>query len=292
MSRIPPPQSPLHESNKSLTSTTSPSLPHQKSEAGVHLEDSKQDSAVSSTGSPFFSMPIPAINLHMDMRNLKWNWPAYLTLGKTQPSQSPKPSSVADMHSSPASHPAQSKELGQESDAEGETEGTIATEPNIEAHQHPDNVEVDFESLFEAMINKEPSPLSLLEAMIKKDLLPPSLHDTSSHSEPSSQDDSGIPQSIEPQDSVGLTNVTLDDESHAIEASTDSDVDNNPLASSSSPVAEERVAPFRSTTIFLDDPSDTLRTRRAQLSHLTVGDRLLDRCRSPFSVYLFSRAII
>ncbi|OSD02951.1 hypothetical protein PYCCODRAFT_1477255 [Trametes coccinea BRFM310] len=84
LSRIPPPPTPVARNNSSGPSPP-PVAPAVSSKppapASTKLESKADESATAST---ILGMPaLPPMNLGLDMKNLKWTWPGYLTFGKS-----------------------------------------------------------------------------------------------------------------------------------------------------------------------------------------------------------------
>jgi len=103
------------------------------------------------------TIPMPAVNLNMDVRNLKWNWPGYLTFGKnSKDKEKQKNAKVAgDEQNKPDT------ELESKSDTGGEagaSSGASVTDSDIPGFDPPKEeekprveVEVDTASLADAI---------------------------------------------------------------------------------------------------------------------------------------------
>jgi len=107
------------------------------------------------------TIPMPAVNLNMDVRNLKWNWPGYLTFGKnSKDKEKEKSTKVAADERKPDS------ELGSEPEPDGGGEGrgspdvpvadgdVPGPDPPREEEKVEVEVEVDTASLADAMVSE------------------------------------------------------------------------------------------------------------------------------------------
>ncbi|CDO75837.1 hypothetical protein BN946_scf184951.g35 [Trametes cinnabarina] len=90
LSRIPPPPTPVARNSSAGTTTppanstasSKPTAPT-TSPSAKQQQESKADESVSAAGS-ILGMPVlPPMSLGLDMKNLKWTWPGYLTFGKS-----------------------------------------------------------------------------------------------------------------------------------------------------------------------------------------------------------------
>ncbi|KAI0629146.1 hypothetical protein C8Q77DRAFT_1142379 [Trametes polyzona] len=99
LSRIPPPPTPVAQANSSgpgpsPVTPPAPSKPATSAPA-ANTSDHKQEtntSAAAITSSLLAIPSMPSMNLGLDPKSFKWNWPGYLTFGKSAPSS--KPSSL------------------------------------------------------------------------------------------------------------------------------------------------------------------------------------------------------
>ena len=101
------------------------------------------------------TIPMPAVNLNMDMRNLKWTWPGYLTFGKNSKDKGKqkKAKSRGDEWK-PGAEPESKPDTGEE----GTSPDTSVTDSDVPSSDPPNEgekigveVEVDAVSLAEAM---------------------------------------------------------------------------------------------------------------------------------------------
>jgi hypothetical protein len=103
------------------------------------------------------TIPMPAVNLNMDMRNLKWNWPGYLTFGKnSKDKEKQKDVKVAgDEQKEPETELEPKPDTGGEgvaSSGASVTDGdTPGSDPPKEEEKLVVEVEVDTASLADAM---------------------------------------------------------------------------------------------------------------------------------------------
>ncbi|RPD64248.1 hypothetical protein L226DRAFT_611828 [Lentinus tigrinus ALCF2SS1-7] len=104
LARVPPPPTPVPRNQSSTSATSTPSVP--SGQAIKPATSSDQKSTANAEGG--FTMPIPIptmptmpnVNFNLDMKNVKWNWPTYLTFGRgggTSKSASPIPPSPSPM---------------------------------------------------------------------------------------------------------------------------------------------------------------------------------------------------
>ena len=100
------------------------------------------------------TIPMPAVNLNMDVRNLKWNWPGYLTFGKnSKDKEKQKNAKVTGDEQKKSDTELESKP---DTDGEGEassvTEGEVpGSDPQNEEEKLRLEVEVDTASLADAI---------------------------------------------------------------------------------------------------------------------------------------------
>lgn len=189
------------------------------------------------------------MNLHMDVRSLKW--PGYLTFGKSAP-QTPKPSSEVEKQPPGGSQFALEVGAGQNQDSDGNTEVSTVTDGE---HPRLDSVQVDSESLLEAMTTESLRPPST-RAASPVPQTPPSNTDT-----PGLTDD----PNTDSHSTVAAEDISGDvsDENSAYDKS----------VPSVSTVDEQKLpAPiFLKATVFMNEPHDPRETRRMQVLHLTVS---------------------
>ncbi|KAI0708854.1 hypothetical protein C8T65DRAFT_649708 [Cerioporus squamosus] len=103
LARIPPPPTPVPRNKPSAPATSAP----ESGQASGPATSSDQQSTANTEGG--FTMPIPMptmpampnVNFSLDMKNVKWNWPTYLTFGKG----SGAPKSVPSIPPSPSPMP-------------------------------------------------------------------------------------------------------------------------------------------------------------------------------------------
>lgn len=101
------------------------------------------------------TIPMPAVNLNMDMRNLKWTWPGYLSFGKNSKDKGKqkKAKSGGDERKSDA-EPESKPDTGEEGTSSGTsvTDGDVpGSDPPNEGEKIGAEVEVDAVSLAEAI---------------------------------------------------------------------------------------------------------------------------------------------
>ena len=120
--------------------------------AAVSTENTSQQST-GGFGLP--TIPMPAVNLNMDVRNLKWNWPGYLSFGKnSKDKEKQKKAKGGGGERTPGTEPESKSDTG-----EGETSSdTSVTYGDVSGSDPPNEgekvgveVEVDAVSLAEAM---------------------------------------------------------------------------------------------------------------------------------------------
>ncbi|OCH87382.1 hypothetical protein OBBRIDRAFT_796262 [Obba rivulosa] len=252
MSRIPPPTVPAEadaDASKVATSTSG---------AAAGQEDGKSSEASRAT-SPSSFLAMPSMNLSMDMRGLKWNWPGYLTFGKV-----PRTSSLP---TSPSGTPAKLPP--------SDTDQHTTTDDSVDAKQHaieglkPDPVGVDTESLLEAISSQNVHTPSTREGS------PASAHVPQSQIEEiASFETEEIPEFV--QDENTTLSVDLSDtasnvsDDHVVEGSTRPSTPMDPQrAASTETILQEALPPFLSTRVHLSDATDAFQTQRKRVWHLT-----------------------
>ena len=291
LSRLPPP--PYHTFNREdkLTSSTSPLIYPQQSEKDLlkqssTVEDSRA-ALVTTSGSPFIGMTIPSVNFHMDVRNFKWHWPGYLGLGKALSLPSPSSPKASPIPGPPPTISQPEHEASQTQEQE-ETTGKDppTTAPDEWKHRHPDDVEVDSESLLEAMTTEGLRPPSITESsptseelsvphtstvQQRKDEEPSNLQEPKARSQCGNEIE--LPDQGDPLPSIYVPIGP----SYSLLAADDSRFSLPEIDESLSPNATEEKPelppqpPFRDTVVFVSDPPGSLHTQRLHVSHLTVS---------------------
>lgn len=247
-------------------------------------------SAPSGTGT---FMMMPSVSMGVDLRNMRWGWPGYLTFGK---GASAKSTSVPHTPSSPPSMPSQlipPEQEHKDEGAEGNTE-----RPNIAESVHSS---VDAESLREAMsteyVRTPPTYVQSLavSSVSEADSVGP-LEPT--HSQPNGQNTGVVAPTQDPISVISQRSFDAD------MVSSDFPVDNV----ASSPTVPETPASIQDhadsrappspapallrTTVHLDESADSLKTQEKRVWHLTRDEltlALISGLEPPFEAGFFTR---
>lgn len=218
------------------------------------------------------TIPMPAVNLNMDVRNLKWSWPGYLTFGKNSKDKGKQknPKATADEREPDT-------ELESKPDTGGEggpsSDGSVADDdvPNSDSPKEEEKVgvevEVDAVSLADAMgsensYGRSSSELSLGAGTPSE--VPPS--PATKTIGPISEDDA-TPATVQPAEPVPAFRGANEMSEHSISTSPP------PLSPEElPPVISEPLQPvtFSQTTVHLAPPGHPLRTTKRRLYYLIV----------------------
>ncbi|CAL1715011.1 unnamed protein product [Somion occarium] len=284
MSRIPPPPPPIPLSTQDTSDTTTHEVDSQiEKTVPTTAQSGDKHPDTNKPGTAFMSMP----NMGVEMRNIKWSWPGYLTFGKTtsaKPSVPPTPTSTpSNLANEP---PTLSDEFGKKEDSVTPEGGRLSVKP-------PD---IDTESLNEA-INSEvhspqpsqlgsPSPSSPSPAVssspiassspepreksASKDATPPSAD------EPDAVQDDQTEIQENKESSIDHESQSSVEEDQGLPASNEPTVNTDPVPA---PVAEPQVEEalpseplpsFLTTTVYLAEGDDPCATIRRKVLHVTM----------------------
>lgn len=224
------------------------------------------------------TIPIPAVTLNMDMRNLKWGWPGYLTFGKNSKDKDKlKNAKAAVDERKPDSDAASKPDTGGEGETPSDApaaEGDIpGPDPPKEGEKVAVEVEVDTVSLADAMESEgghgESSNNHSSGVGTPGEILLPLVTSTVGPT----TDDIPTPIAVQPADSIPASREGTDE------------ISQHPTSpTSSSPIPEEELPPvivepplapvtFSQTLVHLAPPGHPLQTTKRRLYYLTVRRR-------------------
>ncbi|KAI0372716.1 hypothetical protein BV20DRAFT_990959 [Pilatotrama ljubarskyi] len=258
LSRIPPPQPPVSPRDSARPSAPS-SAPMASNNASNPTPPGgvKQDSGGgnSTLVANLLSVPtVPSMNLGLDMKSLKWNWPGYLTFGKSAPSS--QASSV------PQTPPAAAVVTAESARTQSSVTGVAAEDGLKQDSGHSgrkETLDVDRASLLEAIstesIGSHTRPASPAPSALSK-----SSHLGEAITQGAADDSSPVASGISPVQGNGET-------AGGVEAAAGSSPTPPPVTTAE---AIPRAAPqFLRSPIHIAHPEDPLATERKRLLHLT-----------------------
>ena len=251
-----PDPSPDPESDSSMVKTTA-----SNEDPGQHP----------TTGFSLPTIPVPTVNLNVDMRNLKWNWPGYLTFGKNSKDKERQKGVKANVNEQkPGSEPESKPDAGGEGEASEDVlvaEGdTPCSDPPKEEEKVEVEVEVDTLSLADAMESENSRGGSSSAHSRAPSETPPS--PTIRTIEPIPDDDA-TPTATQPPDPDAILQGV--NEISQLPASTEPPSPGS--EEGSHPVTSEPPPPpvmFSQTLVHLAPPGHPLRTTERRLYYLTV----------------------
>jgi len=220
------------------------------------------------------TIPMPAVNLNMDVRNLKWNWPGYLTFGKNSKDKEKQKKSRGagdeqKPETEPESKPNTEGDGGATADVPATDNDTPGSDPPKEEEKLGVEVEVDTVSLADAIESENSYPGSSKEhspGIGSPSEAPPSPAARTIGPVP---DDNTTPTAVQSTDLVPVSRET--EETPQQPTSTEPP----------SPGPEEELPPtisgplpppvtFSQAPVHLAPPGHPLRTTRRRLYYLTV----------------------
>ena len=228
------------------------------------------------------TIPVPAVNLNMDMRNLKWGWPGYLTFGKNSKDKEKQKNAKATVDEPKPDSESETKPDGVE-------EGRTSSDTPVIGNGDPDpdppeggekvgvGVEVDTASLADAMESENNHSGSSSEhspGVCTPSEAPQS--PTTGAIGPELEDDA-TPTAVQPSNHVPASQEEMKEIPRQSTPGPPS-----PSPEELPPAISEPPAPpvtFSQTMIYLAPPGRPLLTTKRRLYHLTV-------CR-PSPVYLY-----
>ncbi|OJT02904.1 hypothetical protein TRAPUB_6574 [Trametes pubescens] len=262
-SRIPPPPTPVSRNNSSGTGASSvpssvppvvPDKPAAPTSSGI-VKLAPNPDLVSTMTNSLLVMPnipsMPSMNLGLDAKNFKWNWPGYLTFGKSGANS--RPSSI------PQTPTAVAAENGGSSQAQippGKHEGEEALKPDGGAGGK--GLDVDTASLLEAISTESmgsytraasPTPSALSRSSQLGDT---STHDFTEHLSPVQSTKSPVLEDGDTVEASGVSSVPPSD----------------PLPPTTPRVSRS----FLGSSVYLASPGDPLATERKRVLHLTQDE--------------------
>ncbi|KAH9852031.1 hypothetical protein C2E23DRAFT_868869 [Lenzites betulinus] len=252
LSRIPPPPTPVARNNASGhgASTAPPTFPNTLT-APIPSGHSKQDSVTTaSIATSLLTIPtmptmptMPAMNLTLDPKNFKWNWPGYLTFGRSPAGSKPS--------SSPHTPPAIAVD-GIVPTGDSELKSDVTAD-----RKKSETLDVDTASLLEAISTESMGSYTRAASPT-----PSALSRSSQLGESSSQD---VAENSSPVES-GASPVQGDGDT--IEpALTSPHASLEPIMTN---VAAARATPaFLRSAVYLASPTNPLATERKRVLHLT-----------------------
>lgn len=257
LSRIPPPPTPVSRNTSSgpaASSTTSADSdkPAPHTSTGTTKQESSADIASAVTNS-LFAIPtnMPTMNLGLDPKNFKWNWPGYLTFGKSAANS--KPSSI------PPTPPAIAVEnAANDRDGAGKHVDSEGLKPD--GGKRRETLDVDTASLLEAISTES------LGSYTRAASPTPSALSRSSQLGESSTQDAG--ESLSPVDSG--KSPTQGGEDTAGEDGGAPAPSLQPLQPTTASARPPRS--FLGSSVYIASPDDPLATERKRVLHLTVSD--------------------
>jgi hypothetical protein len=224
------------------------------------------------------TIPMPAVNLNMDVRNLKWNWPGYLTFGKN--SKDKDKGKRKDGKAAGDEQRPEDSEPDSEPDAGGDggiSLGKLVAEGDAPGSDAPIEEE-------KAGVEVEVNPLSLADAIESEGSHGGSSNEHSpGASTPSEAPPSPAARTIRPipDDNVTPTAVQSADPVPTF-GEGDSEKPQQPTSTGSpSPGSDEKLSPaisepppqpvmFSQTSVHLAPPGQPLRTTKRRLYYITV----------------------
>ncbi|KAL1943046.1 hypothetical protein VTO73DRAFT_4717 [Trametes versicolor] len=260
-SRIPPPPTPVSRNNSSGAGASSiPPVVTDKPTALVPSGTAKlatNPDLVSTVASSLLAMPnmptmpnMPSMNLGLDAKNFKWNWPGYLTFGKSGASL--RPSSMPPTPSNTAAENGGSSQV-----QSGNHEEALKPDGGT-GGKGKGTLDVDTVSLLEAISTESmgsytraasPTPSALSRSSQLGDT---STHDVTEHLSPVQSTKSPV---LGNGDVAEASDVFLVSPSDPLQATT-------PRVSRS----------FLGSSVYLASPGDPLATERKRVLHLTQDE--------------------
>ena len=218
------------------------------------------------------TIPMPAVNLNMDVRNLKWNWPGYLTFGKnSKDKEREKNGKVAGDEQKKPDTELESKPDG---DGEGRASSVDGDVPGVDSAKEEEKlvveVEVDTASLADAIGSENGRGGSSNEHS------PGAGTPSEAPSSPATRTirpipDDVTPTAVQPADPVTVLRGVDETSQQSISTSPPSPNPEKelPPTISESPPPSPPVT-FSQTTVHLAPPEHPLRTTKRRLYYLTV----------------------
>ncbi|KAI0350698.1 hypothetical protein OH77DRAFT_1488693 [Trametes cingulata] len=273
LSRIPPPQPPIARKDSSgpITPPATVVASSQASNTAPSTSGKEESGGAGSSAlvTNLLSMPtVPAMNLGLDMKALKWNWPGYLTFGKS--------GTTSKSSSAPQTPPAAAVLPIESPDAQRGTAITASNEglrPDGGIGARKETLDVDRASLLEAISTES------IGSYTRAASPAPSVLSRSSQ-----LGDSTVTEAAEKGSSVGSRSSPVQGNSEAegtVEAAAGSvEIPASLLTKAAIP----RTAPqFFRASVYLAHPDDPLATEKKRLLHLTY-----DHCTVAFVLGLDS----
>jgi len=230
------------------------------------------------------TIPMPAVSLNVDMRNMRWSWPGYLTFGKNSKDKEKRKNAKGPLDQQKHDPKLEPKpDTGGEGGAPSDTpvaEGDIPnSEPPKETEKVEVEVEVDTVSLADAMEESGPGGSSNAHSpgpgTPNEAPPPPAVGSV----EPT-PDENPPPAAVQLTDPVPVFREGVD------EVSEEPDSISPPLSSPEEPPPIILEPPpllveFSQTSVYLAPPGHPLQTTKRRLFYLTVSNVL---CRLSFRV--------
>lgn len=276
MTRLPPPPPPttkpeIMQPSISDDPTIHASTPRQELPAN-HGKGGEQSADEIKPGTAF--MNIPPMNLNLDVRNIKWNWPGYLTFGKANSARPSVPTTPLEPSRSHSSAPS----VNEQEEKPTATPPAAAMEDN-KSDPRKDQPVIDTESLQEAMesdgIHAHPSaessplPSPPVVTPLPEGVASPITEESSPDSHLTAEE-TPLPDSSDDEKSDN----SEDHDDTRLESSTDGltvgQPDTPPVVSPPpTPPPPEPLPSFLQTTVFLPEGDDPSNTARRKVLHLT-----------------------
>ena len=220
------------------------------------------------------TIPMPTVTLNVDVRNMRWSWPGYLTFGKnSKDKEKRKNTKVPVDQQKPDPKPEPGLDVGGEGVAPSDTptaEDGIPSSDLPKEEKVEVEVEVDTVSLADAMEEGDPGESSNKRSpgasTPNEGPLPPAIGTVGLAS-----DENTTPAVVQPTDPVPVFREGVD------KVSQEPDSISPPLSSPEEelpPTISEPLPPlveFSQTPVHLAPPGHPLRTTKRRLYYLTVG---------------------